>query len=131
MVRRNRLEVGLVVHRSTFDVGIGMRPSYQAHTQIVRPRPTWWCEALLNNPDFQRELVQVALQRFLDAEMTEHLQAVPHERNSKRQGYRNGYRPRQLRTRVGTLEVAVPVHRVVPSIPSCSSATSEASRRWR
>ena len=62
-------------------------------------------------PDFLRELVEVALQRFLDAEMTEHLQAAPHERSSSRQGYRNGYRARQLKTRVGTLELAVPVDR--------------------
>ena len=68
-------------------------------------------EALLNDPDFLRELVEVALQRFLDAEMTEHLQAAPHERSNARQGYRNGYRARQLKTRVGTLELAVPVDR--------------------
>ena len=39
-------------------------------------------EALLNDRDFLRELVEVALQRFLDTEMTEHLQAAPHERSS-------------------------------------------------
>jgi len=52
------------------------------------------------------------LERFynavLDAEMTEHLQAAPNERNRTRQGYRNGHRSRQLTTRVGTLTLEVP-----------------------
>ncbi len=89
-------------------------------------------EALLSDPDFLRELVEVALQRFLDAGMTEHLQAAPHQRSSARQGYRNGCRRRQLKPRVGTLELAVPVDRegTAPFAPSCSSATREARRPW-
>jgi transposase-like protein len=34
-------------------------------------------EALVNDPDFLRQLVEAALNRFLDAEITEHLQASP------------------------------------------------------
>lgn len=40
-----------------------------------------------------------------------HLRAGPHERSEKRRGYRNGYRSRQLWTRVGTLTPAVPMDR--------------------
>src|SRR5690606_42000442 len=64
-------------------------------------------EALVDDPNFLRELVEAALNRFLDAEISEHLQAGPYERSEGRAGYRNGYRPRQLKTRVGTLTLAV------------------------
>jgi len=49
--------------------------------------------ALHNDADFFRDLVKAALQRFLDAEMDEHLQAGRHERSVARVGYRNGYKP--------------------------------------
>lgn len=68
-------------------------------------------EALIDDPEFLREVVRTALQRFLEAEMSEHVGAAPHERSEARQGYRNGYKPRQLKTRVGTLELAVPQDR--------------------
>jgi putative transposase len=68
-------------------------------------------EALVNDPSFLRQLVEAALNRFLDAEITEHLQAGPYERSDARTGYRNGYRARQLKTRVGTLSLSVPMDR--------------------
>ncbi len=49
-------------------------------------------EALVNDPYFLRQLVEAALNRSLDAEITEHLQAGPYERSDARTGYRNGYR---------------------------------------
>jgi transposase-like protein len=58
-----------------------------------------------------RLLVQNLLQRFLEAEMTEHLQAQPYERTTERKGYRNGTKSRQLKTRVGTLQLLVPQDR--------------------
>jgi putative transposase len=68
-------------------------------------------EALVDQPDFMREIVQVALNRFLEAEMTEHLRAGSYERSEARVGYRNGFRTRMLRTRVGTIELSVPMDR--------------------
>ncbi len=68
-------------------------------------------EALVNDPNFLRQLVEAALNRFLDAEISEHLQAGPYERSDARTGYRNGYRARQLKTRVGTISLAVPMDR--------------------
>ena len=68
-------------------------------------------EALVNGPTFLRQLVEAALNRFLDAEITEHLQADPYERSDARTGYRNGYRSRRLNTRVGTLTLFVPMDR--------------------
>ncbi len=40
--------------------------------------------------------------------MAEKLQAGPHERSVDRRGYRNGYRYREMKTGVGTLELAIP-----------------------
>ena len=68
-------------------------------------------EALLDDPEFLREIAQVALNRILDAEMSEHLQAASYERSEARRGYRNGWRTRGLRTRVGALELSVPTDR--------------------
>ncbi len=61
----------------------------------------------LDDPDFLRQLVERALQRFLETEMTAHLNAARYERSDARQGHRNGYKPRQLHTRVGTLTLRV------------------------
>jgi len=47
-------------------------------------------------------LAEQVLNQVLDAQMTEHLQARPYERTDQRRAYRNGYKPRQLATRVGT-----------------------------
>jgi putative transposase len=67
--------------------------------------------ALLDDPAFLRELVQGILQAILEAEMTAHLGAERYERGPGRTGHRNGYKPRTLTTRVGTLELHVPQDR--------------------
>ena len=66
---------------------------------------------LLDDPGFLREIVQRVVQELLEAEMTEHIGAAPYERNATRSGQRNGHKPRTLRTRVGTLNLAVPKDR--------------------
>ena len=53
-------------------------------------------------------LVEAVLNQVLNAQVTEQLQAAPYERSDQRQGYRNGYKPRQLTTRVGALTLLVP-----------------------
>ncbi len=66
---------------------------------------------LLDDPDFLRGIVERAVQAILEAEMTAHLGAARYERGEGRTGYRNGYKPRTLTTRVGTLELRVPQDR--------------------
>jgi transposase-like protein len=66
---------------------------------------------LLDEPTFLKEIVERVLQELLEAEMTEHIGAAPYERTEKRSGQRNGYKPRTLRTRVGTLKLLVPQDR--------------------
>jgi transposase-like protein len=68
-------------------------------------------EILLEDPNFLREIIERVLQEVLEEEMTEHLGAAPYERSSTRTGHRNGYKPRMLRTRVGTLNLLVPQDR--------------------
>ena len=68
-------------------------------------------EVLLDDADFLREIVERVLQEVLQAEMTEHVGAAPCERTAQRKGHRNGYKPRTLRTRVGTLNLLVPQDR--------------------
>jgi transposase-like protein len=53
-------------------------------------------------------LLEAVLNQVLDAQMAEQLQAERYERTDERQGYRNGYKPRQLTTRVGRLTLRVP-----------------------
>jgi putative transposase len=67
--------------------------------------------ALLDDPEFLRGVVQGALQAILEAEMTAHVGAERYERGADRTGHRNGYKPRTLTTRVGTLELRVPQDR--------------------
>ena len=43
--------------------------------------------------------------------MTKHIGAAPYERSATRTGQRNSYKPRTLRTRVGTLNLLVPQDR--------------------
>jgi putative transposase len=66
---------------------------------------------MLDEPDFLREIVERVLQEVLEAEMTEHIGATPHERTDARKGHRNGHKPRMLRTRVGTLNLLIPQDR--------------------
>jgi len=66
---------------------------------------------LTDDPDFLRLIVERVVQAVLETEMTAHLHADPYERSADRRGYRNGYKPRQLNTRVGTLTLQVPQDR--------------------
>lgn len=66
---------------------------------------------LLDDPDFLRGIVERAVQAILEEQMTAHLGAARYERGEGRTGYRNGFKPRTLTTRVGTLDLRVPQDR--------------------
>jgi transposase-like protein len=53
-------------------------------------------------------ILRPLLNQILEAEMTEHVGAEPHERSDQRTGRRNGHYPRGLTTRVGTFDLTVP-----------------------
>jgi putative transposase len=61
--------------------------------------------------DFLRPLVRTVRQEIMEAEMSETVGAQKGERVEGRLGYRSGYYPRGLVTRVGKLELRVPQDR--------------------
>ena len=63
---------------------------------------------LLEHPNALAQLVESVIQQVLEAQVAEHLGADRYERTDERGGYRNGYRERQLYTRVGPLTLRVP-----------------------
>ena len=63
---------------------------------------------LFEQPRALARLLETALNQVLEAQMSEHLAADRYERNDEREGYRNGYRDRQLATRIGPLSLRVP-----------------------
>jgi putative transposase len=63
---------------------------------------------LLTENDAMAKVLTSVVNQVLDAQCTDQLKAKPFERSDERQGYRNGYRPRTLFTRVGTLTLQVP-----------------------
>ena len=65
----------------------------------------------IGGEDFVRQLVERTVQQVLEAEMTSFLGAETYERNGERRGWRNGFKPRTLKTRVGELELMVPKDR--------------------
>ena len=68
-------------------------------------------QALTQDSDFLKPLVQLVLQEVLEAEMEDTLGAGKGERIEGRKGYRSGYYTRGLITRVGKLELRVPQDR--------------------
>ena len=57
------------------------------------------------------KLLEEIFNQVLLAQSTEQIRAQPYERTEERTAYRNGFRDRQLTTRVGTLTLRVPRHR--------------------
>jgi putative transposase len=71
-----------------------------------------WVGALMQgawkDPEGLRLVLGHLAQAAMEQGVTRQLQAGRHERQAQRRGYRNGYKPRALRTRIGTLELRVP-----------------------
>ena len=64
--------------------------------------------ALFQNDEGLARLVEAVLNQILKGQVTDQLQALPYERSEERQGQRNGYRPREMKTRVGPLNLRIP-----------------------
>ena len=76
-----------------------------------------------------KELMQNCLNQFMLAESAEQLKAQPYERTSERTDSRNGSYTRELKTRIGSMELVVPRHRNIPfkTLIFDNYATSEAA----
>jgi transposase-like protein len=68
--------------------------------------------------DLLREGVALLYRELMDAEVAEQAGAGRYERSEERVSYRNGYRPRGLNTRVGSIELAIPKLRSGSYFPS-------------
>ena len=68
-------------------------------------------DALVNEKDFLKGIIEDFCQNLLEEQMKEHLGAEKYQRTHIRSGHRNGYKPRALKTRVGTLDLLVPQDR--------------------
>jgi len=64
-----------------------------------------------NGDDPLNALLKHTIQQLLEEELTAFLNAEPYTRTEERRGYRNGYKPRTLKTRVGRLDLMVPKDR--------------------
>lgn len=74
---------------------------------------------LSDHGDLLHTLAEVFLRALMEEEVQQHVGAARHERTSSRQGSRNGYKPRKLKTRVGEIELSVPqVRGMEPYHPS-------------
>jgi transposase-like protein len=65
-------------------------------------------EGLLTDPRRLLAVIRAVAESAMAAEVTRHVGAEPHQRTGDRVGQRNGYKPRALQTRVGTLDLDVP-----------------------
>ena len=67
-----------------------------------------------NNGEAFKKILQVSLNKILQAESAEQLKAAPYERSEDRTDCRNGSRERELNTRIGRITLKVPRHREQP-----------------
>jgi transposase-like protein len=65
-------------------------------------------QGLFSDKKSLKTFLELLVNQAMQSEVTAHLEAGPHERSAKRQGYRNGTKPRTLKTRVGELSLSVP-----------------------
>lgn len=84
-----------------------------------------WLQDAFRHNDGLKLFLQEIIQRVMHAEAQEHLNAEPHERNEARRGYRNGSKPRTLKTRVGELELQV------PQVRGCEPYHPSLFNRWQ
>lgn len=85
-----------------------------ARKQDIPTKQDWkaiFVEALQENDDAFRRLLERIVQEMLESDMDETLGAEKSERTANRQGYRSGYYGRTLITRVGKLALRVPQDR--------------------
>jgi transposase-like protein len=82
-------------------------------------------QEVFSNRDGLKQLLEHLLQAGMQAEVASHVAAGPHERTDQRRGHRNGYKPRTLGTRVGSLELSV------PQVRACEPYHPSMFARWQ
>lgn len=80
---------------------------------------------VFSSQDGLRRLVEAAVEIGMREEVSAHLGAEPHARQTERRGYRNGTKPRTLATRVGSLDLSV------PQVRNCEPYHPSMFARWQ
>jgi putative transposase len=65
-------------------------------------------QEVFTDRDGLKRLLEILLHATMQAEVSRHVGAEPHQRSEDRTGHRNGLKPRKLKTRVGELELQIP-----------------------
>jgi putative transposase len=88
---------------------------------------------LLNEQGFDAmgAAIQILLNHTMRLERERHLQAHPYERSQARQGYANGYKPKTVKTRLGSLELNIPQVRQGDFYPACLEKGLRSERALR
>jgi putative transposase len=78
--------------------------------------------------DFAREALRLMVQLLMELEVSNLIQAIPYERKDERRAYRNGYRKRIWRTRLGDIPLQIPKLRHGTYTPSFSGSLRRAEQ---
>ncbi len=88
-----------------------------------------YLQEIFQGRDGIKWFLQEMVNRVMDAEAAEHLNAGHYQRTDSRRGHRNGSKPRKLSTRVGRLDLSVPqVRGCEPYQPSMFSRFQRSER---
>jgi len=82
-------------------------------------------QEVFSHRDGAKRLLEHLLNQAMQAEASQHVGAERHQRSDERRGYRNGFKPRQLNTRVGELELSV------PQVRACEPYHPSMFARWQ
>jgi putative transposase len=74
------------------------------------------------------QVMQLLINEAMKVERSQALGAQPYQRTPERRGYANGYKPKTVHSRVGTLELAVPQARGVEFYPSALERGTRSER---
>jgi transposase-like protein len=71
-------------------------------------------DVFFDDSDRLKDLVASVIQEIIDTEFLEYIGVEPYDRQPGRRDYRNGFKPRRLKTRVGEIELSIPQARNEP-----------------
>ena len=89
--------------------------AHQPDSSVIETVVQLLCESGLSQ---MAEAVRIMLNEAMKIERSQVLEAAPWERSERRRGYANGFKPKTLETRLGSMTVDVPQTRGVEFYPS-------------
>ncbi len=65
-------------------------------------------QLIQHGPQAFRDVITAMMNQAMQIERSQFLGAVPHERSDNRRGHANGFKPKQVDTTLGTLNLSIP-----------------------